>query len=262
MAIPIHPVPTSVAVGPDGAFYVSELTGFPFLPGFSRIHRVVPGSPDGLRVGLTNVTDLAWHDGDLYAVQIADNGLQAGPIGSLVRSTRWQPPPSQVDCSRRTALPSTRCGLRDHLLGVPGGGEVIRIPLGDDGLSRAHPARELRASSIRSINQVGEHAGRCDVAARARSAVTTATSPRLDGEPGLPPISESPALARAPRARAARAGRPAWPALEHQHDLLLREVGQQQARAAGRHLRGPSTTVGPGADDVGSVDDQTRGHET
>ena len=39
----VQPVPTSVAVGPDGAYYVSELTGFPFVPGFARIHRVVPG---------------------------------------------------------------------------------------------------------------------------------------------------------------------------------------------------------------------------
>ena len=49
---------------------------------------VVPGrAPTIYATGLTNVTDLAWHDGDLYAVQIADAGLASGgpPIGSLVR---------------------------------------------------------------------------------------------------------------------------------------------------------------------------------
>ena len=56
---------------------------FPFVPGFSRIHRVVPGqAPTIYATGLTNVTDLAWHDGDLYAVQIGI--LQGGP-GSLVK---------------------------------------------------------------------------------------------------------------------------------------------------------------------------------
>jgi len=32
-AAPRRLVPTSVAVGPDGAYYVGELTGFPVVPG-------------------------------------------------------------------------------------------------------------------------------------------------------------------------------------------------------------------------------------
>ena len=56
---PIQPVPTAVALGPDGAFYISELTGFPFLPGIARIHRWVPGMPTTVyATGLTNVTEL------------------------------------------------------------------------------------------------------------------------------------------------------------------------------------------------------------
>ena len=86
--IPVQPVPTSVVRGPDGAFYVSELTGFPFVPGLARIHRIQPGGGSSVYGSdLTNVTDLAWHDGDLYAVQIADEGLlvEGLPRGSLVR---------------------------------------------------------------------------------------------------------------------------------------------------------------------------------
>jgi hypothetical protein len=89
--IEVQPVPTAVAMGPDGAFYISELTGFPFVPGLSRIHRMVPGMPPTVyATGLTNVTDLAWHDDELYAVQIADEGLLSAeegelPDGSLVR---------------------------------------------------------------------------------------------------------------------------------------------------------------------------------
>jgi hypothetical protein len=81
------PVPTSVVRGPDGAFYVSQLTGFPFTPGVANIWRVVPGSaPTVYASGLTNVTDLAFaRDGSLYAVEIASNGLLNGPIGSLVK---------------------------------------------------------------------------------------------------------------------------------------------------------------------------------
>ena len=118
-ASPIQPVPTSVAVGPDGAFYVSELTGFPFLPDIARIHRVVPGMPSSVyATGLTNVTDLGWHDGQLYAVQIADGGLMAGPIGSLVRGQHERQPRHRrgrpVRAVRRR-VPS-RLGVRDDLL--------------------------------------------------------------------------------------------------------------------------------------------------
>ena len=36
-------VPTSVVKGPDGAFYVGQLTGFPFPVGAANVWRVVPG---------------------------------------------------------------------------------------------------------------------------------------------------------------------------------------------------------------------------
>ena len=41
--VTVQSVPTSVAVGPDRALYVGELTGFPFDPGYARVWRVVPG---------------------------------------------------------------------------------------------------------------------------------------------------------------------------------------------------------------------------
>ncbi|MGC4112666.1 MAG: ScyD/ScyE family protein [Nocardioides sp.] len=81
-------VPTDVVRGPDGAFYVSELTGYPYPRHAARIWRVVPGhKPKVWATGLTNVTGLAWAGKRLYAVQIADRGLaNAGsPLGSLRR---------------------------------------------------------------------------------------------------------------------------------------------------------------------------------
>ena len=41
--IPTDSVPTSVVQGPDGAYYISQLTGFPFEKGDANIWRVVPG---------------------------------------------------------------------------------------------------------------------------------------------------------------------------------------------------------------------------
>lgn len=86
---PADAVPTDVVQGPDGAWYVSQLVGFPFEPGSSTIWRVVPGSdPEPYATGLTNVTSLAFaDDGTLYAVELASGGLFAGPIGALVEVT-------------------------------------------------------------------------------------------------------------------------------------------------------------------------------
>ncbi len=82
--IPFQSVPTDVVKGPDGAFYVSELTGFPFPQGASTIWKVVPGQePTVYATGLTNVTSLDFKGNQLYAVQVADNGLLAGPTGSV-----------------------------------------------------------------------------------------------------------------------------------------------------------------------------------
>jgi glucose/arabinose dehydrogenase len=78
-------VPTQVVKGPDGAYYVSQLVGFPFPAGASSIWRVVPGqAPTVYATGLTHVTSLAWQHDTLYAVQFSDTSLLAGnPIGSL-----------------------------------------------------------------------------------------------------------------------------------------------------------------------------------
>ncbi|GAA2510809.1 ScyD/ScyE family protein [Winogradskya humida] len=86
--LPMQSVPTSVVKGPDGAFYVSELTGFPFPAGGARIYRVVPGhAPVVYATGLTNVIDLAFGPkGSLYALEIARNGLLSGDrTGALIR---------------------------------------------------------------------------------------------------------------------------------------------------------------------------------
>ncbi|MBU2669268.1 ScyD/ScyE family protein [Actinoplanes bogorensis] len=81
------PVPSAVTRGPDGAFYVGELTGFPFPPGRARVWRVVPGRPaEVFAGGFTAVVDLAWGPDGLYVLEIARNGLLSGDrTGALVR---------------------------------------------------------------------------------------------------------------------------------------------------------------------------------
>jgi len=79
--IPAQPVATSVAVGADGAYYVSELKGFPAPLGESRIWRIEVGtlhaqcgeSPACSVVadGFTSIVDLAFGpDGTLYVTEI------------------------------------------------------------------------------------------------------------------------------------------------------------------------------------------------
>lgn len=83
---PADAVPTDVVQGPDGAWYVSQLVGFPFEKGSSTIWRVVPGqAPEAYATGLTNVTSLDFaEDGTLYAVELSTEGLMSGgPIGAL-----------------------------------------------------------------------------------------------------------------------------------------------------------------------------------
>ena len=80
----MDPVPTSVTVGPDGAYYVGELTGFPFPAGGASVFRVVPGEePAVYATGFTNVIDVEFApDGTLYVLEMAHVGLlNAGPEG-------------------------------------------------------------------------------------------------------------------------------------------------------------------------------------
>ncbi len=94
-------MPTAVAVGPDGAYYVSELTGFPFTKGAARIWRIAPGTvnavcdpqninPSGpcqsVATGFSSVIDLTFgNDGTMYVLEIAKNGL----AGALVLGTEF-----------------------------------------------------------------------------------------------------------------------------------------------------------------------------
>jgi sugar lactone lactonase YvrE len=78
-------VPTSVVKGPDGAYYVGQLTGFPFPVGGASVFRVRPGrAPTVFAGGFTNIIDIAFDKrGRLYVLEIATNGLANTPEGEL-----------------------------------------------------------------------------------------------------------------------------------------------------------------------------------
>jgi hypothetical protein len=90
-------VPTSIVVGPDGAYYIGHLNGLQILKGSSNIWRLEPGgTPTPYCTGFTWIIGLAFDpSGNVYVLQFSD-----GPVttsgGSLLRVA--------PDCSRRTVV--------------------------------------------------------------------------------------------------------------------------------------------------------------
>lgn len=135
--IEMESVPTSVVRGPDGAFYVGELTGFPFPQGEAPVYRVVPGAePEVYAEGFTNIMDIGFAaDGTLYVLEIAHHGLlmaEEDPSGALIRVNPGGS--NEIVMSEGLILPGglalrggaafvSNCGV------CAGAGSVLRIPL-------------------------------------------------------------------------------------------------------------------------------------
>lgn len=93
--IPAEAVPTGIAIGKDGYAYVSELRGFPFRPGSSRVWRLNPWARDAecssashraCKVavdGLTALVDIAIdrRTGAMYTYGLAAEGTLAFEAG-------------------------------------------------------------------------------------------------------------------------------------------------------------------------------------
>lgn len=104
--IPAQAVATSIAIGPDGAYYMGELKGFPAPVGESRIWRIKPTarharcgtSPDCTVVadGFTSIIDLTFGwDGTLHVVELDEASWFAvevthTPTTGTVNACRWR----------------------------------------------------------------------------------------------------------------------------------------------------------------------------
>ena len=136
-------VPTSVALGPDGAYYVGELTGAPFFVDIARVYRVVPGqAPEPYGPLFSFIGDLAWGpDGHLYVLQIASGRAPAPGLGRPSRSDGTKT--SLITGLESPAPPRLRPGRRLRLEPEHkrcGNGEVLRFEL---------PSSPFRAAAAR-----------------------------------------------------------------------------------------------------------------
>jgi len=126
-------VPTSVAAGPDGAYYVGELGSF--VPGGANVWRVVPGqSPTVFKSGFTTIIDITFGpDGSLYVLEFGPGDLwrvpQVGPP-SLVATGLVTP--GSVTVGADGAIYISNCSIFSRTgTGPPPcttGGQVVRIP--------------------------------------------------------------------------------------------------------------------------------------
>jgi len=149
-SIPAEAVPTSVAIGPDGWWYVGELKGFPFTPGASRIWRVAPWARDVVcdaaatsgpctvfADGLTSITGLEFGpDGSLYVVEMVKDGVgnlffgSSDLAGALIRikgGVKTELVPGEITLGADVAV--ARDGtiyVTDHSV-IPGAGRVLAI---------------------------------------------------------------------------------------------------------------------------------------
>jgi DNA-binding beta-propeller fold protein YncE len=132
--IPAEPVPTTVALGPDGAYYVGQLTGFPFQPGSANIYRVSPdgGIPTVALSGFTNIISIAFGpDGALYVLEISKNGLLSGnPAGALFKvqnGVRTELAAGQLFMPGGLAIAADGTIYVTNWSVLAGGGQVLRI---------------------------------------------------------------------------------------------------------------------------------------
>jgi glucose/arabinose dehydrogenase len=137
-----HVVPTALAVGPDGDFYVGNLDEFPVTHGHSHIYKIAPdGAISVYASGLTAVLGLAFGpQGELYALEMSDtatspDGLPVVPGSGRV--VRVMPDGYLEEIATHLMLPTAMTMGPDGMLyvsncgfGCPAGaGEIVRIAI-------------------------------------------------------------------------------------------------------------------------------------
>jgi len=146
--IPAQAVVTSVAIGPDGAYYVGELKGFPAPTGESRVWRIERGtrhaqcgiSPACMVVadGFTSIIDLAFGRDDKlyvveldeaswYAVQVTHNGV--GGTVNACEPLFWTCEVVKAELPQPIAVAASRKGRVYAVINAlePGEAEIVRV---------------------------------------------------------------------------------------------------------------------------------------
>ena len=150
--IPAQPVATSIAVGPDGYYYMGELKGFPAPTGESRIWRVNPharharcgSSPDCSVIadGFTSIVDLTFGpDGRLHVVELDEASwfsieVTGIPLGGTVNactrdsSGTWSCVPEATGLRMPIAAAVDASGAVHVATSslIPGAAEIITLP--------------------------------------------------------------------------------------------------------------------------------------
>lgn len=126
-------VPTCVVKGPDGAYYIGELTGIPFTDGRANIYRLDPATgtvphhfilSEAFLTGFKNIIDMTFDDdGTLYVLQYATGALQMTGLGVLIKVV---PDRNQSDVRLQYQL-GTRSTVIDSLH------EPTSVAIGPDG---------------------------------------------------------------------------------------------------------------------------------
>lgn len=145
-AIPAEPVATSVAVGPDGAYYVGELKGFPAPVGMSRIWRIEPGTRHAecgsspacsvVADGFTSIIDLNFRrNGSLLVTELDESSWLAAEFGAGTGGTVSACDVTTGTCEELATglpLPTAAAATRGHVYAtiwslVPGDATVSQI---------------------------------------------------------------------------------------------------------------------------------------
>jgi hypothetical protein len=125
-----------VVLGPDGSYYVSQLTGFPFPVGGANIYKVDPktGAVSTFASGFTNLMDLAFgKDGTLYALEIDHDSLLGGTNEGGLHAVDQNGNATQIALPAGSLPMPGGITFRKNALyvtinaGSPGDGAVVRI---------------------------------------------------------------------------------------------------------------------------------------
>lgn len=144
--IPAEPVATSVTIGPDGAYYVGELKGFPAPTGASRIWRIERGTRHAqcgtdprcsvVADGFTSIIDLnTGPDGTVYVTEFDEASWLAAELGLGTGGTVsacHMPAGHCQEVATGLPLPTATTAARGHLFTtiwslVPGQARVAKI---------------------------------------------------------------------------------------------------------------------------------------